>query len=139
MTRVVIDASVLIKLFVNEKGSSEAGRAVKATDELLAPDLLLPETANVLWKYVRRGELSAANANSLLADILQMRIRITSSEDLIEPALQIAIETGRTVYDSLYVALALQSATILLTADERLVHAIATTKYADHVKLVGAR
>ena len=138
MTGVVIDASVLIKLFVDEKGSSESERAVKAADELLAPDLLLPETASVLWKYVRRGELSPVDANSLMADILQMRIRISPSEDLIEPALRIAIETGRTVYDSLYIALALQSATILLTADERLVHAIATTKYANHVTLVGA-
>ncbi|HEX4415131.1 MAG TPA: type II toxin-antitoxin system VapC family toxin [Lacipirellulaceae bacterium] len=138
MSGFVIDASVLIKLYINESGTSEAERAVKAADPILAPDLLLPETANVLWKYVRRGELSAGDANEILGDILQLPIRLTASHDLIEPALRIAVETSRSVYDSLYIALALQTDTILLTSDERLANAIAATRFALHLRLIGS-
>jgi predicted nucleic acid-binding protein len=138
MSGVVIDASVLIKLYLAEPGSSEAGRAVNAADPILAPDLLLPETADVLWKYVRRSELSPAEANEILGDILQMPIQITASQELIEPALRIAVETDRTVYDSLYIALAVQADTVLLTADERLANAIAATQYTSHLRLIGS-
>jgi predicted nucleic acid-binding protein len=138
MSSVVIDASVLIKLYIDEVGSPAAERAVKNSDPLLAPDLLLPETANILWKYVRRGELSPTEANEILADIMQLPLQITASQELIESALRIAVETGRTVYDSLYVALAVQSDTVLLTADERLANAIASTRYASHLQLVGS-
>jgi len=40
-------------------------------------------------------------------------------------AFQIATDHGRTVYDSLYVALAVQAKTHLITADERLANALA--------------
>jgi predicted nucleic acid-binding protein len=138
MSSAVIDASVLIKLYVDEIGSTEADRAVKNTDPLLGPDLLLPEAANILWKYVRRGELSPAEANEILVDIMQLPIQITASQELIEPALRIAVETGRTVYDSLYVALAVQTASVLLTADERLANALAGTPYGGHMRQLGS-
>ncbi|HEX3600321.1 MAG TPA: type II toxin-antitoxin system VapC family toxin [Lacipirellulaceae bacterium] len=138
MSNVVIDASALIKLYINEVGSPEVERAVKAADSILAPDLLLAETGNILWKYVHRSELFAADANKVLGDILQMPIQLTASSELIEPALNIAIETNRTVYDSIYLALAIQSASILITADERLVNALATTRYAAYVRHVAS-
>lgn len=136
MSSAVVDASVLIKLFIDQPLSAEAEHAVKAADTLLAPDLLLPETANALWKYVRHGDLSAADANQILGDVLQMPIQITLSQDLIEPALRIAIETDRTVYDSLYVALAVQTGTAFLTADERLANALQTTQYRSFVRQI---
>ncbi len=135
MTRIVVDASVLIKLFLDEVGSIEAESALKEATEILAPDLLLAETANILWKYVRRAELTPTVVEQLIGDILQMPIHYTASRDLIESALQIATETGRTVYDALYIALAVQRQAVLLTADERLVNALATTPHAKRVRL----
>ena len=41
-----------------------------------------------------------------------------------EAALEIAVRTGRTVYDSLYVALAVQLDGRLVTADEKLYNAL---------------
>jgi predicted nucleic acid-binding protein len=134
MSEIVVDASVLIKLYINEIGSPEAAQAVKDADLIRGPDLLIAETANILWKYVRRGEIPPDDTDQLLADILQMPIHFTATRDLIEPALKIAVETNRSVYDSLYVALAIQSAAVLLTADERLVNALAATQYGGHVR-----
>ena len=47
------------------------------------------------------------------------------SLDIVPQALDLAITHGRTAYDSLYVALAMQSKSSLITADERLANALA--------------
>lgn len=135
MSRLVIDASVLVKLFISEDGSREAAAAVKKADTLLAPDLLWAETGNILWKYVRRDDVAAADASQILAEMMQVPIQITATRELIEPALEIAIETDRTVYDCLYLVLAARSKCVLLTANERLENALAGTAWGKYVKL----
>ena len=114
-------------LHQRESAHSEPSRPSENAGLLLAPDLLFAETANILWKYVRRSELSQRTLINSWATSCRCRSAITSSSDLVEIALRIAIETDRTVYDSLYVALAIQSAAVLITADERLVNALAAT------------
>jgi predicted nucleic acid-binding protein len=125
MSRIVLDASVLIKLYINEEGSRRAVAAVKKAEALVAPDLLWSEAGNILWKYVRRGDLDLDAGQSMLRDMLQMPIAITASSGLVEQAFEIATQTDRTVYDSLYLALAVQTKSVMLTADQRMVHALA--------------
>ena len=134
MNAVVLDASVLIKLFIEEPGSVEAVAAVESAEQLLAPDLLLAESSNILWKRVQRDELDATVADELLTDILQMQIQYTPTRDLVAVALRLAIETERTVYDALYLALAIQADAVLLTADERLVNSLDSAPYAARLR-----
>jgi predicted nucleic acid-binding protein len=136
MSRWVIDASVLVKLFIEEDGSREAAATLKPNDVLLAPDLLWSEVGNILWKYVRRGDLSPEDAEQLLDDMLQMPIEITCAADVVESALRIAIETDRTVYDCLYLSVAIDRKCRLLTADERFVNSLAKTPFAKHIQHV---
>lgn len=138
MNVVVVDASVLVKLFIDEGDSDQAELELSKSDLLIAPDLLLPETANILWKYVGRGELSLDSVEAILDDILQIPIRYTESQALIERALRIAIDTKRTVYDCLYIALAELAQTIVLTADERLANSVAATQYGPYVRKIGS-
>ena len=58
MTTWIVDASVAIKWVVDEPGTEHA--LLLRRDSLAAPDLLVPECANILWKKVRRKELSEA-------------------------------------------------------------------------------
>ena len=53
------------------------------------------------------------------------RFPTTSSHDLLEEAFSIAATFDRTVYDSLYVALAVRLKADMVTADERLANALA--------------
>lgn len=56
MNLLVIDASIAVKWVVEEEGTIEA-LALRGAAKLIAPDLLIAECANILWKKVRRGEL----------------------------------------------------------------------------------
>jgi predicted nucleic acid-binding protein len=56
VSALVIDASVAIKWIIDEEGSPAALALRKHS--LAAPDLLMAECANILWKKSRRGELS---------------------------------------------------------------------------------
>ena len=115
-------------------GSRRAVTAIKKAQALFAPDLLWPEAGNILWKYVRRGELEAEAAEAMLADMIQTPVQITATRDVVTQALQIAMQTDRTEYDSVYLATAVQTKAVLLTADKRLVNALAQTPLSKFVR-----
>ena len=69
MNTLVIDASIAIKWVIEEEGTSQA-LTLRRTARLLAPELLVAECANILWKKARRNELSREEA-LLAARLLQ--------------------------------------------------------------------
>jgi predicted nucleic acid-binding protein len=132
LTSVVVDASVALKWCLpaaNESLVSQAQQIlhVHSRGELhfVVPDLFWAELGNGLWKAVRNGRTSKAKAISGLASITALNIPTSASGELLLAGLEIAFAYNRTVYDSLYVALAVQSGSVLVTADERLANALA--------------
>ena len=118
MTTWVIDASVAIKWVVDEPGTQQA--LLLRRHRLVAPDLLVPECANILWKKVRRNELSEAEA-VLAARLLQRAdIELEPMRRLLEPATKLAIALGHPAYDCTYLALAEALSCAMVTADEQL-------------------
>ena len=73
----------------------------------------------------------------LLGDFQNLPLLWTSSQDLVEAALELALHTGRTVYDCLYVALAVKANCAMVTADKRLVKSLVDTPLAKHVAWIG--
>lgn len=134
MTAIVVDASVAMKWLVPEDLSEEAVRLLDGSFDLLAPDLLFPECGNVLWKKVIRGELSAAEAQPILAELARAPLLVVPSRPLLEVALPIALDTRRTVYDALYLAVAVLKDCALVTADERFARALEGGPLAKHVR-----
>jgi predicted nucleic acid-binding protein len=116
----IIDASVAIKWVVAEPGS-DAAAALLGTGPLRAPDLLLVECANVLWKKQRRGELTADLAGLAARLLLQADVELLPSRPLIERALGLAVQLDHPVYDCLYLAAAVAGGQPLVTADALLV------------------
>jgi predicted nucleic acid-binding protein len=119
---VVIDASVALK-WVLEEPLSEAAVALVATETLAAPDLLFVECANILWSYVKAGDMAPVAANQALAAIESTPIRVTPIKTHIAAALAIAVELQQNVYDCLYLATAIAERAKLVTADEAFVAA----------------
>lgn len=64
---VVVDASVLVRALVRTEGSAAAVEWIER-HALIAPDMILAETANALWRYVRAGRMDNGMARLLLKD-----------------------------------------------------------------------
>lgn len=97
----------------------------KGEIQVVVPDLFWVELGNVLWKAVRAGRCTRLVAESGMHEVKQQGLITASSHTLIEAAFDIAIRFNRTVYDSIYVALARRRGAQLITADERLANALA--------------
>jgi predicted nucleic acid-binding protein len=136
MSVLVVDASVVAKWFFLEEHSAQSRRLLAPRRALLAPDLIWSELGNIAWKRVRRGELQADEAAQMVADMSRMPLEIAPTHALLPPALELALATGCTVYDCMYVALAINRRCRLATADERLVNALSATPFARHVRHV---
>jgi predicted nucleic acid-binding protein len=122
---LVVDANVVIKWHVTEVHTDAALRLLRDdAPELHVPDLVFPEVGNILWKKVRRGDLTEDEARGIGRLVAAAPLVAHSSAPLLEAALEIAMPTGRTVYDSQYVALAMQMQSRLVTADEELHNAL---------------
>jgi predicted nucleic acid-binding protein len=115
---LVIDASIAVKWVIDEPGTPEA-LLLRQKAKLIAPDLLVAECANVLWKKVRRNELSREEA-LLAAGLLQgAEIEFLPTRSLFKAATRISIELDHPAYDCLYLALAVENECRFVTADER--------------------
>ncbi len=118
----VIDASALIRLFVPDgpvpKGLEVFLRAVEmGNHSAIAPELILAEVGNVLNKKRLRNELTTQEAVQILEDIIQMPIRLLPHKGLMQRALELAGSLETTVYDALYLALAVEHSAGVFTAD----------------------
>lgn len=120
MSPLVLDASIAIKWIIEEEGTAQA-LALRGTAKLIAPDLLIAECANILWKKVRRGELLPDEAG-LGARLLQAsEIELVPMRMLLENATRLAVELDHPAYDCLYLELAIRRGCRMVTADERLI------------------
>lgn len=127
MAAIVVDAGVMAALYVDEPLSGPARaallQALESGDELHAPDLLLVECANALWKRVSRGDLdhdSAMVAIKALSTLEELDLHPLDRR-LVPPALSLAIVHSLTAYDAAYVALAVQLGGIVISGDRRFV------------------
>ena len=119
MSVFVVDASVVVKWFLPEIPSEAARRLL------------------TIWKKIRRQELATEEGQQLVADIRQIAVETVPCRALAEDAHALANATGRTVYDSMYVALAVRLNTRSITSDERLEAALKSIPaVADHIQLV---
>jgi predicted nucleic acid-binding protein len=113
---LVVDASIAIKWVVPEADTKEA-LALRQT-RLFAPDLLIPECANILWKKVRRNELMPAEALFAARLIERADIELQPMRSLMEPAARLAMALDHPAYDCIYLALAQALESEFITADQ---------------------
>ena len=131
MKALVLDASVAAKWYLPNSTETFAEQAkeilaghVDYRVRLEVPDFFWAELGNILWKAQRQGRLDENSVNKAVEDARGLGLATTMTESLLDDAMSIAMAAQRSVYDSLYVALAMHLNTELITADERLVNAV---------------
>lgn len=132
MNQLVLDASVAFKWTLPaaiEPLSSEAVRLLQryanGDVDFIVPDIFWAEIGNIAWKGARQRRWSQKEAHEIAGSMQARQFKTVSSLSLLADALKLACAFDRTIYDCLYVALAVQSKTELITADERLATSLA--------------
>lgn len=132
MSSLVLDASVAIKWVIpslQEPLIAESQRLLRrfldGEVEFVVPDFFWAEVGNVLRRGSRQQRWSRDQAEAGAEELLAYNFDTVPSLTLLPEALLIAFDFGLSVYDCLYVALAASAETDLITADERLVNALA--------------
>ncbi len=137
MSLHVVDASVAIKLYVPEVHSAQAIRLFSDGHELIVPEFMLAEFGNIVWKKAALlGELTEKEATTIIDAAQELPLGYYYTNGLLTDALQIALTTKQTVYDSLYVALAAAERCQLMTDDRKLYESLQATSFAAFVRLI---
>src|ERR1041384_4985061 len=124
MSRYVADASIAVKWYVPYIHADAAARLLDPAHELHAPDLILPEFGNIIWKKIRRREITADKGREIIQAFLAVPLLKHPATPLLEPAFEIANGAGQTVYDCTYLALAVALGCQMVTADEKFYQAL---------------
>ncbi|HIJ62590.1 MAG TPA: type II toxin-antitoxin system VapC family toxin [Rhodospirillaceae bacterium] len=137
---LVVDASIGVKWVVDEHDSDDAA-ALIAGRRLIVPGLFWVETANVLAMKARRGELTRAAVTDAWRDLADSPLTcVTLSPDTVSSALTLAQDIQHTVYDCIYLAVALNAGCPVVTADRRFATIAAGHPYlAGRVLLLNGR
>ena len=120
---LIVDASIIVKWFVGEQGSSEARSLFEAGDEFIAPSLVIAEVGNALRKKVRGSAISAEQAQTALQSLPKFLTRYVDLNELVDRALEISLHLSHPIYDCFYLVLAERENVAVVSADARMIAA----------------
>jgi predicted nucleic acid-binding protein len=130
MDKIVADANVLIKWFVDEEDTDKAqvllDQIAAGIYTLILPDLVYAEVGNIIWKKVNRKEIVPADAQLIVDSFFaaDLEMEIVPARTLFIDSFRLAVTYQRSMYDSMYLALSLRERCQMVTADERLVNIV---------------
>ena len=122
---VVIDASALVAALVDSGSEGDWADGVTASGPLLAPELILVETANTLRRLEASGTITPLEATSAFRDLLRLELELLPFPPFAERVWE--LRGNLTSYDAWYVAIAEAFECPLATLDRRLSHAVGPT------------
>ena len=136
--KFTVDASIVVKWYIAEEHSEDARLLLGHRLERYAPDFLLVEFANTVWKKARRGEI--ADPLHYLGEIPELReaIDLRPSADLVDRAARLAVAMDHPVYDCLYLACAEATGSTLITDDRKFADRVARNLTDADVRYIGA-
>lgn len=134
---LIVDASVAAKWFIDEEYAEASVAVLDEKNSLHAPDFLLLEIDSIIGKWIRRGALGVEEGNEIRNALRRFPIRFHPFLSFLDTAFAISVQTGRSVYDCLYVALATVIKGRMVTADRKLYNSLKTGRFKKHVLWVG--
>ena len=114
----VVDASVLVAALVDSGHESRWAESTLAEGDLVAPEMALAETTNILRRLELAGDLSRIEATIAHRDLLRLNMETFPFAPFAERVW--ALRGSLTGYDAWYVALAEAMDCPLATLDLRL-------------------
>lgn len=132
--RLVVDTSVAVKWYLPEELGAEAvlllDKSGAGEVELISPATVQPEFFNALWQQHRRENLPVEELQASWEAFSTESVTLYAPEDLMPRAAEITLETEAIVYDTLFLALAEDTNTVVITADDKLLQRLENTGFA---------
>jgi predicted nucleic acid-binding protein len=131
---VAVDASVACKWYLDEPLADKARILAESDDLFVAPELILAEVGNAVWKRLRKKEISEYQAREIAWHLPGVFLALVRTAELLDRALEISARLDHPLYDGLYLAVAERWDVPLITADERLINKVRHGEWASRVK-----
>ena len=128
----VVDASVAVKWFVLEEGSTQAV-ALTAGHRLLAPTLITLEVSSAFSKKLRRELMTLQSARRDMAALPRYFDEIVDHDTLLPAALELSVELGHHLYDCVYLEMAVRTRVPLITDDAAFHAKVGRSSLGQHV------
>ena len=116
--KAVLDTNCALEIAFNKTDAVKLKTLLDESDAVLAPDLIIPEFVNVLWRLHRLSRLSLSlcqEAGELLFDLVGTFV---PSQEIYREAFALTrAQQSRAAYDMFYLALARRENAVLLTLD----------------------
>jgi predicted nucleic acid-binding protein len=137
MARVVADASVIVKLFVNEVYTNKALELINdyasETIAIAVPSLLVYEVLNGV-RFNTSKKFSSEELKKVAETIQEYNFTVMQpSQNLLEEAIKMSHKYSLTIYDAIYVALASIQNAVLYTADMNIIKNV-KLPFVKHIK-----
>jgi predicted nucleic acid-binding protein len=116
--KVVLDANCAVEIALNKPQGDRLKAMLDESEQVLAPDLLIPEFVNALWKYHQFNQLSLSICDQAM-ELLPVLVEtfVPSAEIYREAFALTRAQQSRAAYDMFYLALARRENAVLLTLD----------------------
>lgn len=129
---IVADNNLIAYFFIKEPLSGVAEAVYRKDPDWAAPAFWRSEFRSVLWKHVRRGQITFSDALAITQDAEDLfwgrEFRVESA-----PVLALAHTSGVSPYDCEYVHLAQELDVPLVTDDRKVLAAFPGTAVSMHV------
>jgi len=121
---IVIDSSAFSKLLIKEENWENVARYLKPGQTICAVDILIIETANVIWKYLtlhrKITEDQALELYGKMIELTNKEVIITEKgEKFLRRALETSIQYKIPVHDSPFLAFSESLSATLITSDQK--------------------
>ena len=119
--RVVLDANAAVEVALEGKSAERLSAMLSQSEEVIAPELLIPEIVNAVWKYHQFAEFDLGKCDKLIELSVGLIDRFVPNREIYREAFALSrIQKSRAAYDMFYLALALREDAVLLTLDATL-------------------
>ena len=119
--KVVLDANCAIEIALNKQQGDRLKALLSESEQVLAPDLLIPEFVNALWKYHQFNQLSLSVCDQAMELLPVLVETFVPSQEIYREAFALTrTQQSRAAYDMFYLALARRENAVFLTLDATL-------------------
>ena len=118
--RLVLDASAAIEVVLTRSKAREFERRLEEADQVLAPDLIIPEVVNTIWKYHQFENLNLNTCDQAIEFAIGLLDVLVPCKELYREAFLLARSARQPAYDMFYLALARREDAGFLTTDRAL-------------------